>query len=45
MPVLADAHLPIAHSASDANIVLSAMVPATSVLAVQPGPTPAWNSI
>ncbi len=33
MPVPADAHLPIAHSASDATIVLPAMVPATSVLA------------
>ncbi len=33
MPVPADAHLPIAHSASDATIILPAMVPATSVLA------------
>ncbi len=33
MPVPADTHLPIAHNASDATIVLSAMVPATSVLA------------
>ncbi len=32
MPVPADAHLSIAHSASDATIDLPAMVPATSVL-------------
>jgi len=34
MLVPADTHLPIAHNASDATIVLSAMVPATSVLAI-----------
>ena len=33
MPVLADAHLPIAHNASRATIVTMAMAPATSVFA------------
>ena len=33
MPVLADAHLPIAHGASGATIAQMAMAPATSMFA------------